>query len=104
MPRRRDGTGPVGYMTRRNRKYRRPYGMGYGFRRGYGIGCDFRRGYGIGCGYGIMGNYNSRFPVFLEDEVEFYEIDEKEAMAKEKELLEARLAFLNTQLDNLTEG
>jgi uncharacterized protein DUF5320 len=90
MPR-RDGSGPVGYRSRRYA------GRGCGL--GLGMGCGYARGYG----YNRMRNYNPRFRGFIDDEIQMDEMTEKEAISIEKELLESRLEVLNSHLNNLKE-
>lgn len=90
MPR-RDGSGPVGNMTRRNRNYSPASG--------FGRACGFRGAYGLG----RMRNCTSGFPRFIDEEMEVYDLSEKDILNREKDLLETRLEFLNRQLDGLDE-
>lgn len=87
MPR-RDGTGPVGYRAKR-------YST-----RGCGLGLGMGCGYGRGYGYSRMRNYNPGYRGYIEDDIQMDKTTDKEALEREKELLESRLEVLNANLNN----
>lgn len=89
----RDGTGPrgAGAMTGGGFGYCAGGTGGVGFGAGLGMGLGRRRGRGFGRGfYGNM--VSAQEPVM-----------EKDALSRQKRLLESRLALVNERLENLPE-